>query len=184
LAQDFFPQHLERRVAKKVGNPVVTIETSLGVIEAELWADKAPITVENFLQYVDEGFYDGLIFHRVIDGFMIQGGGMSGDMKSKATREHIQNEAAAELKNLRGTLAMARTGDVHSATAQFFINLVDNDFLNHKGEGSHDFGYCAFGKVTAGMDIVGKIGKVKTAARGHYDDVPVQAVEIKSIRRK
>jgi peptidyl-prolyl cis-trans isomerase B (cyclophilin B) len=171
-------------VNESIANPFVTIETSHGVIEAELWADKAPITVENFLRYVDECFYDGMIFHRVIGGFMIQGGGMSGDMESKATHGPIRNEASADRKNLRGTLAMARTSDVHSATAQFFINLVDNDFLNHSGEGPQDFGYCAFGKVTAGMDVVGRIGKVKTATRGHYDNVPVQAVEIKSIRRK
>jgi cyclophilin family peptidyl-prolyl cis-trans isomerase len=175
---------MEKQVAQKTGNPVVVIETSMGIIEAELWADKAPLTVENFLRYVDEGFYDGLIFHRVIDGFMIQGGGMTADLKSKATHEQIKNEAKAELKNLRGTLAMARTNDVNSATAQFFINLADNDFLNHTGEGPREFGYCAFGKVTAGMDVVAKIGKVKTGTRGHYDDVPVAPVEIKSVRRK
>jgi len=164
-------------------NPVVTIETSMGTIEAEIWADKASATAANFLRYADEGFFDGLIFHRVIDGFMVQGGGFTPQMQQKATHEPIRNEAAAELANQRGTLAMARTNDIHSATAQFFINLVDNDFLDHTDETEAGFGYCAFGQVTAGLDVVDRIGKVKTASAGGYDDVPAEPVEIKSIRR-
>ena len=162
---------------------VVTIETTLGTIKAELWADKAPVTVKNFLAYVDEKFYDGLIFHRVIKGFMIQGGGFDAAMKQKATHEQIKNEASADKKNDRGTLAMARTNVVDSATAQFFINLVDNDFLNHRDETAGGFGYCAFGKVIDGMDVVDKIGAVATGRVGRYDDVPVDQVQIKSIRR-
>ena len=164
-------------------NPLVTIETSMGTIKAELWAQKAPETVENFMGYVDQGFYDGLIFHRVIDGFMIQGGGMKADMKPKATGKPIKNEASAELRNDRGTLAMARTNDINSATSQFFINLVDNDFLNHKSDKPAEFGYCAFGKVVEGMEVVEAIGKTKTGNVGGYGDVPVETVEIKSIGR-
>jgi len=161
----------------------VIIETTMGTIKAELWDDKAPITVENFLTYVDATFYDGLIFHRVIKGFMIQGGGFDAGMEQKATREQIKNEAAADKKNDRGTLAMARTGVVDSATSQFFINLVDNGFLNHRDETPQGFGYCAFGKVIEGLDVVDKIGAVATGRAGRYDDVPVNQVQIKSIRR-
>ncbi len=160
-------------------NHLVLIETSMGTIKAELWADKAPQTVENFLSYTDKGFYDGLIFHRVIDGFMIQGGGFTPEMQKKDTDKPIKNEATAELSNDRGTLAMARTSDIHSATAQFFINLVDNGFLNHKSDRPDEFGYCVFGKVVDGLDVVDAIGKVKTRA----GDVPVEPVVIKSIRR-
>jgi len=163
---------------------VVVIETSMGTIKAELWADKAPVTVKNFLTYVDEGFFDGLIFHRVIKGFMIQGGGFDADMKQKATRDPITNEAATGTPNSRGTLAMARTNVVDSATAQFFINLVDNDFLNHRNQTPQGFGYCAFGEVTDGMDVVDKIGAAATGRVGHFDDVPLQAVTITSIRRE
>ncbi len=165
------------------GNPIVIIETSAGEIKAELWADKASATVENFLAYVDDKFYDGLIFHRVIDGFMIQGGGFTPDMQEKSTRRQIRNEAASELRNDRGTLAMARTMEVHSASSQFFINLVDNDFLNHTSESPQGFGYCAFGSVIEGMDVVDAIGKVKTQTLGAYSDMPVEAVEIKSVHR-
>ncbi|MDY7010348.1 MAG: peptidylprolyl isomerase [Planctomycetota bacterium] len=164
-------------------NPVVVIETSMGAIKAELWADKAPKTVANFLRYTDENYYDGLIFHRVIDGFMIQGGGFTPDMRQKPTHEPIKNEASAEAPNARGTLAMARTGEVHSATAQFFINLVDNNFLNHKDETPRGFGYCAFGKVVEGMDVVERIAKVGTGNAGPHQNVPIQPVIIKSIRR-
>ena len=163
---------------------VVIIETSMGTITAELWADKAPITVKNFLTYVDEGFFDGLIFHRVIKDFMVQGGGFDADMKQKATHDQIKNEASADKKNNRGTLAMARTNVVDSATAQFFINLVDNGFLNHRDETPQGFGYCAFGEVTEGLDVVDRIGATATGRVGHYDDVPLQAVTITSIRRK
>jgi len=164
-------------------NPAVVIETSAGAIKAELWAGKAPQTVANFLDYVDRTFYDGLVFHRVIAGFMIQGGGFTPDMEQKPAGKPIRNEAAAELANARGTLAMARTSQIHSATSQFFINLVDNDFLDHADDSPRGFGYCAFGKVVEGMDVVDAIGKVKTARSGHFDDVPVQAVLIKTIRR-
>ena len=168
---------------KTPGYPVVSIETSLGTIKAELWTDKAPITTKNFLSYVDEKHYDNLIFHRVIKDFMIQGGGFDAAMKQKAVGEPIKNEAAADRKNLRGTLAMARTNVVDSATAQFFINLKDNDFLNHRDETPQGFGYCAFGKVIEGFDIVDKIGAVATGLSGRFNDVPRETVLIKSIRR-
>jgi len=164
-------------------NPVVVIETSMGTIKAELWPDRAPGTVKNFLRYADEKFFDGLIFHRVIPGFMIQGGGFTPDMQQKPTHEQILNEATAALKNDRGTLAMARTTDVHSATAQFFVNLANNAFLNHTDETPKGFGYCAFGKVINGMEVVDAIAAVKTATRGRFENVPVETVEIKSIRR-
>jgi cyclophilin family peptidyl-prolyl cis-trans isomerase len=166
------------------GNPVVIIETSMGTIKAELWADKAPLTVANFLRYTDEKFYDGLIFHRVIPNFMIQGGGFLPGMKQRDTHEAIKNEASPKLRNDRGTLAMARTSDVDSATGQFFINLKDNDFLNQTSRRPDGFGYCAFGKVLEGLDVVDKIAKVKTGtAAGGHQDVPTETVEIKSIRR-
>ena len=159
-------------------NPVVVISTNLGDITLELDAAKAPLSVANFLTYVKDGHYNGTIFHRVIKGFMIQGGGMTADMKEKSARPPIKNEAANGLKNDRGTVAMARTRDVDSATAQFFINTgTKNDFLNN---GARDFGYAVFGKVTSGMDVVDKIESVKTAP----GDVPVEAVVIKSIRVK
>lgn len=166
-----------------VANPVVIIETSMGTIQAELFADKAPKSVENFLKYVDDGFYDGTIFHRVIGDFMIQGGGLTPDMKEKKTRAPIKNEAGNGLKNLRGTLAMARKPDVDSATSQFFINVVDNGFLNHRGEEEKDFGYAVFGKVISGMDVVDKIKVVPTTSFQLYTDVPVTPVVIKSIKR-
>ena len=155
----------------------------MGTITAELWADRAPKTVANMLAYIDDQFYDGLIFHRVISDFMIQGGGMDADMKQKTTRAPLVNEASAELRNDRGTLAMARTSDVNSATAQFFINLVDNGFLNHRDETAQGFGYCAFGCVTEGLDVVDRIGSVATGRGGGHDDVPIEPVVINSIRR-
>jgi peptidyl-prolyl cis-trans isomerase B (cyclophilin B) len=170
-------------MAKNVPGPVVVIETSMGTIKAELWQDKAPQTVMNFLRYADEAFFDGLTFHRVIANFMIQGGGMDKDMQQKPTHEPIQNEATSELKNRRGTLAMARTNRIHSATSQFFINLVDNDFLDHTSETPDGFGYCAFGKVIEGMDVVDAIAKVRTTRAGGHQDVPAAPVEIRSIRR-
>ena len=166
------------------GNPVVEIQTSKGVITAELWPDKAPKTVENFLAYVDDGYFDGLVFHRVIEGFMIQGGGMTADMKQKATKPPVRNEARSDTPNERGTLAMARTSEVHSATGQFFINHADNDFLNHRDNSPSGFGYCVFGKVTDGMDVVDAIANVETTRKGPYDDVPAQPVTIESITRK
>ena len=163
-------------------NPTVVIETSKGTITAELWADKAPKTVENMLAYIEDEFYDGLIFHRVIPDFMIQGGGMDDGMNPKATRPPVINEATSELRNDRGTLAMARTSDVNSATAQFFINLMDNGFLNHQNETAQGFGYCAFGNVTDGMEVVNEIGAAATGRNGHHDDVPVEPIVINSIR--
>ena len=165
------------------GNSVVTIETSAGTIRAELWDDRAPITVANFLSYVDDGFYDGLIFHRVIAGFMIQGGRFAPDMQQKATGPQIKNEAAADKPNGRGTLAMARTNVVDSATAQFFVNLVANDFLNHRDETEQGFGYCAFGEVIDGLDVVDEIAAVKTGSHGPFSDVPAEPVVITSIKR-
>ena len=165
------------------GSPLVIIETSMGTIKAQLWAEKTPETASNFLSYVDKKFYDGLIFHRVISGFMIQGGGMNADMQQKAADKPIKNEAAPGLSNNRGTLAMARTSDINSATSQFFINLSDNDFLNQKSSKPAEFGYCAFGEVVEGLDVVDAIGKVKTHTAGGHDDVPIETVEIKSIRR-
>jgi peptidyl-prolyl cis-trans isomerase B (cyclophilin B) len=170
-------------VKDKQTNASVTIETSMGEIRAELWADRAPATVENFLKYVDAGHYDGLIFHRVIAGFMIQGGGMTADLKSRPTGKPVKNEARADLRNDRGTLAMARTSDINSATSQFFINLAYNDFLDHRNETSEGFGYCAFGQVTSGMEVIDAIAKIRTGAQGHYDDVPVKPVEIRKISR-
>ena len=175
--------------AKAAENPVVVIETSMGTIKVELYEDKAPITVKNFLAYTDDKFFDDTIFHRVIgkenkgDDFMIQGGGFTADMNQKKTKGQIKNEATNGLKNDRGTLAMARTGVVDSATAQFFINLKDNDFLNHKDTSTTGFGYCVFGKVTEGMEVVDKIKAVKTADQGANEGVPVEAVTIKSVKR-
>ena len=167
----------------KAAHPVVVIETSMGKITAELWPDKAPLTVSNFLKYADSKFYDGLIFHRVIPGFMVQGGGFTPDMQQKATQAPVKNEAKSDVPNARGTLAMARTGVIDSATAQFFINLVDNGFLNHKDDTQRGFGYCVFGKVTGGMDVVDRIAAVKTGNRGPLENVPAQDVVITSIRR-
>lgn len=166
-----------------MANPTVLIETSSGDILVELFEDKAPKTVANFLQYVDDGFYANTIFHRVIDGFMIQGGGLGVRMNEKPTREPVENEANNGVNNERGTIAMARTQDPHSATAQFFINLVDNDFLNHTEPSVAGWGYCAFGKVVEGMDVVDKIAKAKTKSEGMYDDVPVDTVVITGASR-
>lgn len=162
---------------------MVVMETSEGTIKIELWADKAPITVKNFLRYVDEGYYDGTVFHRVISNFMIQGGGMTPDLKSKATRDPIKNEASPELKNDRGTIAMARTNMVNSATSQFFINVVDNDFLNHKSKTPMGWGYAVFGRVVEGMDVVDKIKDVPTTTQGQFENVPETPVVILGIKR-
>ena len=162
----------------------VIIETSLGNIEAELNAEKAPISVANFLKYVDKKHYDGLIFHRVISGFMIQGGGMDEKMHEKKNDEPIKNEATNGLKNDRGTLAMARTSVVDSATSQFFINTVDNGFLNHSSPDPRGYGYAVFGKVTSGMDVVDKIRAVPTGTSMGMADVPKTPVVIKTIKRK
>ena len=159
-------------------NPQVEMKTSQGTLVIELFADKAPSTVANFLQYVKDGFYNGTVFHRVIDGFMIQGGGFTPDMKQKTTRPPIENEASLFLKNTTGTLSMARTSDPHSASAQFFINLVDNDDLDFKAPSGSGWGYCVFGQVVEGMDVVEKIRGVKTGTKAFHQDVPVEAVII------
>ncbi|TNF48154.1 peptidyl-prolyl cis-trans isomerase [bacterium] len=159
----------------------ISIETNKGTIIAELDADKAPDTVENFLSYAKKGHYNGTIFHRVIDGFMIQGGGFTQEMEMKKTDPSIKNEADNGLKNNRGTLAMARTSVVNSATSQFFINLVDNGFLDHRDKSSQGYGYAVFGKVVEGMDVVDAIGKVKTGRARGFDDVPLEAVIIEKV---
>ena len=164
-------------------NPTVLLETTSGDILIELFPDKAPETVANFLQYVDDGFYNNTIFHRVIPGFMIQGGGLGVRMDEKPTREPVKNEADNGLKNERGTIAMARTREPHSATAQFFINLVDNDFLDHSEPTVDGWGYCVFGKVVDGMDAVDKIAKVKTKAVGVHEAVPTDMVLITGASR-
>jgi peptidyl-prolyl cis-trans isomerase B (cyclophilin B) len=157
---------------------MIKLTTNLGAITLELDAEKAPKTVANFLDYVQAGHYDGTIFHRVIDGFMIQGGGFTPGMKQKPTKAPIENEAANGLKNVRGTIAMARTSDPHSATAQFFINVADNDFLDFRAPSGNGWGYCVFGRVVEGMDVVDKIKGVKTGSKGFHQDVPVEDVII------
>jgi len=160
----------------------VTMTTSLGDIKLELYADKAPLTVANFVAYADEGFYNDTIFHRVIDGFMIQGGGFTEDFKQKATKDHLQNEADNGLTNDNGTIAMARTPDPHSATAQFFINISDNDFLNFRSADANGYGYAVFGKVIDGLDVVDKIKSVPTGAGGPMPtDVPQEMVFIEAV---
>lgn len=163
-------------------NPVVLIETSMGNIKVELYPDRAPITVENFLSYVNAGFYNGTIFHRVINNFMIQGGGFTEDMLPKATKSPIKNEANNGLKNSRGTIAMARTMIIDSATAQFFINQRDNNFLDHRDNSMQGFGYAVFGRVTEGMDVVDKIASVRTGTVKGFQNVPLTPVVIKSVK--
>ncbi len=160
---------------------MVTLHTSMGDITLELDAEKAPKTVANFLQYARDGFYDGTIFHRVISNFMIQGGGMTPDMAQKATRAPVENEANNGLKNKTGTIAMARTNDPHSATAQFFINVTDNGFLDHSAPTAQGWGYAVFGKVTSGMDVVEKIKAVATGSKGFHQDVPKDTVTIERV---
>jgi peptidyl-prolyl cis-trans isomerase A (cyclophilin A) len=162
-------------------NPKVLLETSLGNIVIELDAKKAPISTKNFLEYVDAGHYNGIIFHRVIKGFMIQGGGMTAGLQPKATRASIKNEADNGLKNVRGTIAMARTNVVDSATSQFFINTVDNANLDHKGPQS--YGYAVFGKVVEGMDVVDKIESTPTGRMQGFQDVPLSTITIKNAKR-
>ena len=166
-----------------MANPNVLLETSSGDILLELYPDKAPETVANFLQYVDDGFYTNTIFHRVINGFMIQGGGLGVRMDEKPTRQPVKNEADNGLKNDRGTIAMARTMDPHSATAQFFINHADNAFLNFSAPTMQGCGDCVFGKGIDGMDVVDKIAKLKTKSMGMYDDVPADMVVITKASR-
>jgi peptidyl-prolyl cis-trans isomerase A (cyclophilin A)/peptidyl-prolyl cis-trans isomerase B (cyclophilin B) len=160
---------------------MLEFKTSKGTFTVQLFEKQAPISVENFLRYADEGFFDGTIFHRVIPGFMIQGGGLTEDMQNKRGHEPIKNEATNGLKNKRGTLSMARTNDINSATSQFFINVVDNDFLDHKG--TSNFGYAVFARIDSGMDVVDAIAAVKTGNRGGHQDVPVETVVIESVKR-
>ena len=164
-------------------DPQVRLETSHGAIVLALDAAKAPATVENFLAYVDAGHYDGTLFHRVIPGFMIQGGGFDRDFQQKEVREPIQNEAGNGLRNLRGTIAMARTNDPHSATAQFFINSVDNAFLDHTGENPQGWGYAVFGRVTEGLEVVDAISQVKTGTKNGHQDVPAEPVVLLKAER-
>ncbi len=162
----------------------VVIDTSFGTIDVALEDERAPKSVQNFLAYVDAQHYDGTVFHRVIDGFMAQGGGFDERYEKKPTNAPVQNEADNGLKNTRGTLAMARTSDPHSATAQFFINVADNAFLDHKSKSGSEWGYAVFGKVTGGMDVVDKIKAVKTGSQGPFaKDAPVQPIVIRSVRR-
>ena len=160
---------------------MVKFTTNHGVFTLELFAEKAPKTVENFLNYVQNGFYDGTIFHRVIDGFMIQGGGFTPDMAQKKNNAPIENEAANGVENKRGTIAMARTNDPHSATAQFFINVIDNDFLNFKAPSGSGWGYCVFGEVKDGMDVIDSIKSVPTGNHGFHQNVPANAVVIEKV---
>jgi peptidyl-prolyl cis-trans isomerase B (cyclophilin B) len=171
-----------QEVAMAEKNPVVLMSTSMGNIRIELDATHAPISSKNFVDYVNSGHYDGLIFHRVIPGFMIQGGGMDAGMNEKKNKSPIKNEAANGLKNNLGTLAMARTNVVDSATSQFFINVKNNDFLNHRSTAPAEFGYAVFGKVIEGMDVVHSIEKVRTGNKGGHQDVPVDAVMINSAK--
>ena len=159
---------------------LIRFETSHGGYTVELFPEEAPVTVENFLGYVDAGFFDGTIFHRIVPGFVIQGGGLDAEFRSKTTRAPIRNEAANGLKNTRGTLSMARTSVVDSATSQFFVNLADNGFLDHS---SRDFGYAVFGRVTEGMEVVDKIAGLRTGSRKGYQDAPLEDVVIASARR-
>ncbi len=175
------PQEKAAKPQEKGVNPMVLVKTSMGNFKIELFQKEAPITVANFLNYVDKKFYDGTIFHRVIPGFVIQGGGFDTKMMSKATLPPIKNEATNGLKNLRGTLSMARTSDINSATSQFFVNLVDNAALDHMSDAQ--YGYAVFGKVVEGMDVVDKIAAVKTTSKGQHQDVPETAVVVTSMTR-
>ncbi len=160
---------------------MIRFETTMGGFTIELLDKEAPETVANFLRYVDDGFFDGTIFHRIVPGFVIQGGGFTEGMDQKRTREPVKNEADNGVKNLRGTLSMARTNDINSATSQFFVNLKDNDFLDHT---RGNFGYAVFARVTEGMDVIDKIAAVETGRRRGFDDVPLQAVVMTSVRRQ
>jgi len=173
-----------KAVAAENGNPVVVMETNKGTVVIELWQDQAPITVENFLRYVDNNLYNNLTFHRVIPGFMIQGGGYDSNFVEMSGYPPIKNEARPSLRNDRGTLAMARTNVIDSATSQFFINLVDNDFLNQRGTSAQDFGYAVFGRVIEGMEVVDSIATVETTNRRQHQNVPVDPVIIQSIVRR
>ena len=159
---------------------MLEFKTSKGTFTVQLFDKQAPITVENFLRYADEGFFEGTVFHRVIPGFMIQGGGLTADMKNKKGHEPIKNEATNGLKNKRGTLSMARTNDINSATSQFFVNVADNDFLDNK---PGNYGYAVFGRIDSGMDVIDAIAAVKTGSRAGHQDVPVESIVIESVTR-
>jgi peptidyl-prolyl cis-trans isomerase A (cyclophilin A) len=159
---------------------MIRFETSHGIFTVELFPKEAPVTVENFLKYVDDGFFDGTVFHRIVPGFVIQGGGLTADFANKKTRAPIRNEAKNGLKNTRGSLSMARTSDINSATSQFFVNLKDNGFLDH---GPRDYGYAVFGRVTDGMDVIDKIAGLSTGTRKGYQDAPLEDVVIVAARR-
>jgi len=175
----------EEQAVETKANPVVVMKTSMGTIEIELYPDKAPVTVKNFLSYVDEGFYAGTVFHRVIKGFMVQGGGFDADLNQKPVHDPIKNEANNGLSNSTGTIAMARTQNPHSATAQFFFNTVNNQRLNFTGESGRGWGYTVFGEVTSGMDVVRAIEASPTGPKGRFQsDVPVQTVVIESVTLK
>ncbi|MBS4168411.1 peptidylprolyl isomerase [Parachlamydia sp. AcF125] len=177
------PEEL-KTMENKAEKEVVIMATSLGEIKLELFSKEAPLTVKNFLDYVESEFYDHTIFHRVIDGFMIQGGGFTKEFQQKPTKAPIKNEAGNNLSNKRGTIAMARTSEPNSATAQFFINVADNHFLDHRGETPRDFGYCVFGQVISGMNVVDQIRQVKTGSYAGHSDVPKETVEIISVRKE
>lgn len=182
LGSAFNSQPAAAQQAPANGNPSVVIHTSMGDIGLELYADKAPVSVENFIRYANTGFYDGTVFHRVISHFMIQGGGLTPDLQDKPTSEPIVNEALNGLSNKRGTIAMARTGNPHSATSQFFINVQDNGNLDYTDQNSsRGWGYAVFGKVTSGMDVVDRIRFVETKTVPPYSDVPVEPVVINSV---
>jgi len=178
LAALFMPLLISMTAIAAAESPRVRLETSMGNIVLELDAQQAPVTVENFLAYVNDGFYDGTIFHRVIDGFMIQGGGYTSDFSRKQTRKPIKNEADNGLKNVRGSIAMARTQDPHSASAQFFINVADNSALDHKAPDGRGWGYAVFGRVAAGMDVVDKIRTQSTGVQGGFRDVPKKTITV------
>jgi len=163
--------------------PTVTIRTNKGDIQLELYADKAPETVKNFLKYTDEKYYNDTVFHRVIDGFMIQGGGLTADLKDKPAHAPIRNEADNRVQNKKGTVAMARTSEVHSASSQFFINIADNDFLDYRNPTPNGFGYCVFGEVISGMDVVDTIKASKTTTKNGHQDVPVEIIKILEVVR-
>lgn len=173
-----FSQQEDNPMPAQQKNPIVLLKTNLGDIKIELFQEKAPITVKNFLEYVKKGQYNHTIFHRVIDGFMIQGGGFTTNFEQKPVGDKIKNEAENGLKNLKGTVAMARTNEVNSATAQFFINTVDNPFLDFSAPNPQQYGYCVFGKVIEGMDVIEKIAKVKTGSKGMHQNVPNENIEI------
>jgi len=182
IVQEETKTEIKQKDAEQSKNPIVLMETSMGKIKIELFQKEASITVKNFLDYTKEKFFDGTIFHRVVPNFVIQGGGFTPDMAKKPTRQPIINEATNKISNTIGTLAMARTGVIDSATSQFFINLKDNRFLDHKNETKQGYGYCIFGKVIEGMDVVTEIGQVSTIMKNHHRDVPVDPVMIKSVR--